>query len=62
MAIRKMIVLIYSILSISVVAEYYKKDKEVYYEINYFLYYQLQLIQWRKQKFLILIMSGLFLY
>ena len=32
MAIRKMIVLIYSILSISVVAEYYKKDKEVYYE------------------------------
>ena len=32
MAIRKMIVLIYSILSISVVAEYYKKGKEVYYE------------------------------
>ena len=32
MAIRKMIVLIYSILSISVVAEYYKKGNEVYYE------------------------------
>lgn len=32
MAIKKMIVLIYSILSISVIAEYYKKDNEVHYE------------------------------